>query len=876
MTSLVDLVERLRALLFRDRIEREMNEELRFHLEREAEARATAGSADPRREALLALGGVEQVKEQVRDARGVRAIEDILADTRYALRALRRNLAFSITVVAVLGIAIGAATAVYTVVHRVLLADLPYQNADRLVRIRQKFSPTSFGTISAVDILAIQAEQQSFEAFGAVRFGSASVPGPGGPEVVLAGRATSGFFRALGVTTAYGRLLEPADDAPGADPTVLVSHAWATRTFGTAAAAVGKSITIDGVSHTVAGVLEAGRTDLVGVRAAVWPVLQLATPPRRGPFGFNGVARLKEGVTFEQAVRDLDGISVRIFPLWAAGFQDRAARLYPQPLRDAIIGNSSRQLGLFAGAVALVLLLAIANVATLMLVRASAREHELSVRVALGAGGQRIARLILTECVTLTLLAGAVGLALAKLALDLVGLVAPNLPRLNEVALDGRSVAFAGAVALVSGVLVSLAPLSSVLARRSLAAPALVASPARAGASRRANTVRGVLVVAEFALALPLLLGAGLLANSFLRLQRVDAGFDPHGVVGIGLSLPTARYADSTVRQAFWHRVEARALETAGVTAAGLAGSIPPDNFGDVNNFDLLDKPVPAGTSQPVASWPVVTNGYFAAMGVPLLEGRLFTIADSLTAPPVLVVSRAWAAKYYPGESAVGRQMYSGGCNTCPPATVIGVVGDVLYQGLAGDGIAVYAPVDQDQPRSLSLMVRTTGETHATIRALRTGISGLDPELAPVDIIMTERLSAALGDPRRWAAVVGAFAGAGALLAALGIFGLMSYVVRQRRREIGVRIALGATPASLVWFVLQRGMRYALLGTAIGLGVAGFESRWLGSLLFDVRAGDPTTIAIAVTVLIAIALIACLLPGLRAARIKPLEAISAD
>jgi ABC-type antimicrobial peptide transport system permease subunit len=220
--------------------------------------------------------------------------------------------------------------------------------------------------------------------------------------------------------------------------------------------------------------------------------------------------------------------------------------------------------------------------------------------------------------------------------------------------------------------------------------------------------------------------------------------------------------------------------------------------------------------------------------------------------------------------------MYSGGCSTCPPATVIGVVGDVLYQGLAGDGVAVYAPIEQELPRTLSLIVRSTGEAHVTIRALRAAISGLDPELAPVDIIMTERLGAALGDPRRWAAVVGAFAGAGALLAALGIFGLMSYVVRQRRREIGVRIALGATPNSLTWLVLKRGMGYALLGTAIGLGISGFESRWLGALLFGVGAGDPATIAIAVVLLLSIAAVACLLPGLRAARIRPVEALSSD
>jgi predicted permease len=776
----------------------------------------------------------------------------------------------------VLGLGIGATTAVLTVVNRVLLAGLPYPDAGRLVAINQRNASGNVGTLSVVDVMAIRDQQRSFDVFGALRTGTATVSGAGSPERVAVGRVTSGFFQALGVAPAYGRLFGLGSDAPGEAPLVVVSWGFAEHSLGGAAAAVGKAITIDGTSHTVVGVLDATRTDLAGVPAVVWPVLQLATPDRRGPFGLRAVARLKRDVSLEDAAQDLADISVRVFPLWAAGFQDSSARYAPMPLHQAIVGRATRQLTLFAGAVALVLLLAVANVATLLLVRSSARQQEFAVRDALGAGRHRIARLVFTECATLIALAGMVGLGLAALALNLVGLVAPGLPRLAEIALDGRSVAFALATTAACGLLASLAPLSSLAVRRPVVASALVASSARGGTSRRANAIRGALVVSEFALALPLLLGAGLLANSFLRLQRVDAGFDPRGVFALGLSLPTVRYADSTQVQRFWLRAEARALEAEGVTAAGLAGHIPPDNFGDVNNFDLLDRPVPAGTSQPLSPWPAVTDGYFAAMQIPLLDGRLFTPADSLGAPPVVVVSRGWAAKYYPGESAIGRRMYSGGCNTCPPTTVIGVVSDVHYQGLAGDGVAVYAPVAQDQPRSLFLVVRSRNAAPETLRALRAAISALDPELAPVEIIMTERLGAALGDPRRWVAVVGAFAATGTLLAAVGIFGLMSYVVRQRRREIGVRMAVGATPRSLIWLVVERGMRYVLLGTLIGLALTGLESRWLGSLLFGVEPRDPLTIALAITALLSIALLACLLPGIRAARIRPVEALSSD
>ena len=877
MNPLPNILERLKALVFRNRLERELDEELRHHLALEEEARARRQPRPPAR-ALGALGGVEQVKEAVRDARGVRPLEELIADTRYALRALRRNVGFTLTVVVTLGLGIGATTAVFVVVNRILLAGLPYPDPERLVRIYQQYTPTNRGTISVVDILAIREQQRSFDALGAFRPAGVSISGAAGAERVVAGRATSGFFTALGVRASHGRLIEPADDRPGAPPVVVVSHAFAERALGGAAVAVGKAVPIDGVSHAVVGVLEPGRNDLAGLPAAVWPVLQLGTPARRGPFGYRGLARLKTGVTLGQATRDLAEISARIFPIWAGGFQDSVARLTPVPLREAIVGPATGQIGLFAGAVGLVLRLAIANVATLVLVRASAREHELSVRAALGARRRRLARLVVTECITVTALAGLFGLAIAAFALEAVGLLAPGLPRLAEVAFGASGIVFAGAATLVAAVLVSAVLLVS-LFTGGVSLASLGGSPARTGPGRRANTLRGALVVAEFALALPLLIGAGLLLKSFLRLQRVDPGFDPSGVYGLALSLPPARYSTPAAVRGFWRRAEARAAETEGVTAVGLAGSLPPDNFGDVNNFDLLDKPVPSGTAQHLAPWVPVSPGFFAATGVPLLDGRLFTPGDSVSAPPVVVVSRAWAATYYPNESPIGKQMYSGGCTSCQPTTVISVVGDVPYRGLAGEADAVYAPLgadSQDVDLSLNLVVRSRIGAAATFRALRSALGALDPQVAPVEVVMSERLRAALGDPRRWTAVVGAFATAGVLLAALGIFGLMSYVVRRRRREMGVRLALGADPGSLTRLVVGRGVRYAALGSAIGLALSALESRWLGSLLYGVRAGDPATIALAVAVVMAIAVLSCWVPGLRAARIKPIEVLAGE
>jgi predicted permease len=875
MGLLRDLRERLRAIVFRGRMESELEEELRFHLENEAAARRRAGSPDPDREARLALGSIELIKEDVRDARGVRPLEDFVADARFALRTLRRNPGFAVAVILVLGVAIGAATSVYVVADRVLFAPFPFRDSERLVRVDQRYGSGFTGTISAVDIQAVTEQARSLEAFGAVRYADMSLSGVGDPEHATVGRATAGFFRALDVGPAIGRLIDRSDEAPGAPPVAVLTHAHAERLFGSAQRAVGGSVTLDGRSHTVIGILPADRPSLAGPRVALWTALQLGTPERRGPFGFRGVGRLAEGVTLAQAERDLADLSVRIFPLWSSGFQDSTARLVPVPLRQALVGHAKSQVALFSGGVLLVLLAAVANVATLLLVRASAREHEFAVRVSLGAGRGRLARLVITECLVLTALAAVVATVVAAFGVRIAPLAAPNLPRISQAELSGAAIAFALALSLVCGLLVSLAPLSIASASGSAAAARLAGSGgARTGSGPRAARARAALVVAEFALAFPLLVGAALLFASFLRLERRELGFEPAGLYALNVSLTGDRYSNDTTRLELWRRLEARASEASGVTAAGLSGSLPPDNFGDVNNFNLIDKPVPAGTAEPVAPWPPVTNGYFAALGIQLLEGRLFTPGDTAGAPPVAVVSRTWAEKYYARESAVGKQMIGGGCTSCPPITVAGVVSDVQYRGLTGEADAVYVPLAQQPPGGLFVVVRSQLGPAATIRALRGALADVEPTVAPIEVSLAERVHDALGDPRRWTIVIGAFASVGLLLAALGIFGLMSYVVRRRRRELGIRLALGASPASLTRLVVRSGMFFAAIGTAIGLALSVLQSRWLESLLYGVDAIDGLALGLAALAMLAVAAVACWVPGLAAARVRPVEALS--
>jgi predicted permease len=867
-----DLLERLRSLLFRSRQDRDLDEEMRFHLEREVAERIRAGEdpARARQQARAEFGSMAGSKEAVRDERGIRPLDDLGADLRYGFRSLRRSPGFTVTAALVLGAGLGASAAVFAVVDTVVLSELPYPDADRLVRIYQRNSPVNLFGVSAVDYQAIESQQRTFDAVGAVQRGEAGLTGGGlPPERVVAAQATEGFFRALGIRPAAGRLVARSDEAAGAPPVAVSSHGLAVARFGGPAQALGRSLVIDGVSHLVVGVLRPDAGQVAGVRAAVWSALRIAPPTRRGPFLLRAIARLRPGATLDEATRDLAGISERIFPLWAAGFQDRSARLTPLPLRQTIVGSAQSGIALFGGAVGLVLLIAVANVATLMLVRASARGQELAVRAALGASRLRLARLVVTESLALAAIAAAVAVGIAAGGLGLVGAIAPDLPRLGEIGLGRGMFGFIVAAAIGTGLLVSVPPIVQLVIRP---AGSIVTDPRRVGTSGRTNAVRGALVVLEFALALPLLAGAGLLLATFLRLSRVDPGFDPAGLVAIEVSLPAARYPDPASLQRYWRQALDRLEATPGVRAAGLTNSLPPDEPADINNFDLVSRRVPSGTAQPIAPWVTASADLFPTLGVSLLDGRGFSAADTGSAPPVVLVSRAWARRYFGGESAVGQTLVSGGCDTCPRTTVIGIVGDVKYLGLAGSDEAVYQPMGQAPPQGPAYLLVRTSDPRSAVAA----VAAVDPELPLQTLAMAERIDHSLAARRRVTAVLGAFAAAALALAALGVFGLMSYIVRQRRREIGVRLALGADRGAITRMVMSRGMRYAAAGFGLGLIGVAVEIPWLRSQLFGIAPTDPTTLSAAALLLLGAAAAACWLPGRRAARIHPVEAINSE
>ena len=841
--------------------------ELESHLQMQTAEYLRRGMTpdEARRKAIIASGGMTSAAEAMREQYRVPWLESILRDLRHAARGLRRTPAFTLSAIGVLALGIGSTTAVFSAANAVLRN--PTHDDLAIIFFR------GFPSLSTVDFRAIEEQQRSFSAVGALRGGEVAYRARGDAERVDGARVTAGWFQVLGLRPAAGRLIEPRDEVVGAERVAVLGHELALRTFGDASAALGQTIQVEEVPHIVIGVLPRVSEPLA-TRAAVWSALQMPPPERRGPFGMLAIARLAPGATFESATRDVAGISERVFPIWAPGWNDRTARYEARPIRTAAFATSARMLGIFGAAVALVLLIGVANVASLMLVRAIGRSREVMLRAALGASRTQLVRLFVTESALLAVASALIGIGLGVLGLRVLVALGPTMPGLTVGSLDVRAALFALALAAMAGLIVGAYPVMLLLRRER---SGLSTSARVIGGGRGTQAIRSGFVVGQFALALPLLAISGLLLVSFLRLQRVDPGFDPGNMLTVRVSLPSGAYSTDDLTRGYWARTLPLVRALPGVVAAGVGSSMPPDDFGWSNdNFNLIDRPVAAGAPEPNGPWPAADEGYFAALGVPLVQGRMFTPADS-GPEPVVVVSRTWAEKYYPGESPLGRRMIRGGCTECPPSTIVGVVDDVRYSGLTGPLDGMYSPVVAIWPTTLFLFIRTNGRPEALMPSVRRVLASVDPAV-PLDDLATmeERLYSSMAQPRQWAILLGAFAAAALALAALGVFGMLSYMVHARRRELGVRMALGAHGASVVRLVVGKGFRHALLGSVIGLGAALVGTRTLTTVLYDVSPADPRTLGMATLALLVVALIACWLPARRAAAIDPLEVMRDD
>jgi predicted permease len=876
MSWIRGVIERVREALDRGRFESELDEEIRFHIDRETERLVATGMSPEaaRREAQRMFGEVGRVKDDAREGSGIPWIESVVRDARVAARGLRRAPGFTTSAVLTLGIGIGATTAVFSLIDGVLLEPLPYPSPERLVRIHEKSPPSNVFNISVADLLAIHEMQQVFEAVAGVQGGSAAFTGRGDPQQIPVARVTADWFRVLGVEPAEGRGFLPGEDRPGAEPAVVLSASFRDRAFGDGVDALGQSIVLDDVSHTVVGVLDEGVVSLAGYTADAWPIYRLDPPRRRGPFPMRGVGRLLPDRTFEDAVADLDRISVALFPIYSGiDYRDDSTRLTPFPLKEVMLGDVGQGLWLMLGAVAGVLLIAVANVGSLFLVRATGKEREVVLRASLGATRRRLAAQLFIESLLVASLGGAAGVLLGWLGLEVFIASNPAIPRIREVGLDGSTLLLTAAVTLGAALLFGLAPMARV-AMSSMSARGLGDRTGARGAWAR---LRSALVTAEFALAFSLAVGAALLLVSFQNLQRVDLGYDPDGVVALQMALPTARYGEIEESQAFWEEALERIRAQPGMVSAGLGSSLPPGGAGSTgtNNFDLVDRPVPDGTSEPVALWNEADAGFLSALGVPLLRGRLFEDADR-NGDPVIVVSESWAERYYPGGDALGAQLYSGGDRSVA-LTVVGVVGNVEYQWLTGnDDEAVYEPTWQAPMRAGWVVVRSERSTADVALQLRSVIGSMDPNLPLRIQSMDERSTGPLARPRQWTTLLGVFAGFGLLLACVGVYGVLSHYVSTQRREIGIRVSLGAQPASVRRLVIGRGMSLAVLGILLGLAASLFLARWLQTLVFGVSPHDPLTLAAVAVGLALVAFAACALPAINATRIDPAVTLKGD
>jgi len=813
-----------------------------------------------------------------------------MTDLKFALRQLLKHPGFTAVAVLTLALGIGANTAIFSVVNAVLLRPLPYPEPGQLAQLRADWSGAPATEIGSASFLEVKAQSRSLVRIAAYSGGDMTLTGAGSAEQVVAGAVTADFFPLLGVQPALGRNFTREEDTPNGPKAAMLGHGlWQSR-FGGDAGVLGRTITLNEQGYTVVGILPA--------RFQYPEPFQLWTPLALGETGgtfvkhgegmmlLKAIARLKPGVTLEQAQTELQTIAQRTQPGGPAatprgeGGGGGPGVLTLVGLHEQVVGDVKGALLVLLGAVAFLLLIACANVANLQLARAAARQREMVVRAALGAGRWRIARQLLTESVLLSLAGGGFGLLVAFWGVRALGQWSDaSLPAMEGIGIDAWVLAFTLGVSVLTGLAFGLAP--AVQAWRTNVNAALK-EQGRGDTGGQRNRFRHLLVVSEVALALVLLIGAGLLITSFSRLNDVDPGFRTEGVLTFQVTLPDRR--SSAQKTIFIQQIVERLKALPGVQAAAATDSLPLTDFSRVGVADVEGRPpIDFRTAKredviPL-SRPTVTHDYFSAMGIPVKSGRAFTSQDARPLAGSVVVNESFERRYFPGQSAVGKRirLLPAGANESWQ-TVVGVVSDVRQGGLSGDIMPeAYSPELDDTGENVSFVIRTAGNPTQLISAARAAVTAVEPNQPVHNLItMEQRLAETTTSRRLNTILLGSFAAVALLLAAVGIHGVMSYVVAQRRREIGVRVALGAERSNVLGLILRGGLRLTLLGVAIGLAGAFALTRYLSNLLYSVTATDPFTFAGVSLILLLVALLACWLPARRAARVDPMVALRND
>ena len=868
-----------RNLSNKEAVDQELTEELRAHVDLLTDQKIREG-LDPktaRRAALLEVGGVEQVKEQVREVRMGRPLEDLTQDLRYALRGLRKHRAFTAVAVITLALGIGANTAIFTVINTVLLRPLPYENPDQLVVLTETVSERPAG-VSYQNFVDWRNQNTVFENVTALRpRESFNLTGAGESERLQGRLVSANFLATLGIKPIRGRDFFAEDDQPSATPVVIISHALWQRRFGADESIVGKQLTLNGQQYTVIGITPANFRFGADADLTVPIGLSAERFKLRGKDpGISSFARLKQGTSLDNANAEINTIAARLeqqFPDTNTGHRVRI-----ESLRESVVGDIRPTLLTLLGAVGFVLLIACANVANLLLTRSAGRQREMAIRTALGAGRMRILRQLFTESTVLALAGGVVGLLLAIWGTSVLSSYIPDgIPRMNELGLDARVLAFTFGASLLTGIFFGLAPVLQ-SAKRNLTE---TLKEGERNSSPSHNRAGKLLVISEVALTLVLLVGAGLLVKSFWRLSQVDPGFDPQNVLAMQISI-NARPDEGPRVDNFLSGLQQRVRQLPGVQSVAVSNGLP---FEGANFPPLVleGKPAPPPGQDPTGLQYIVSPDYFKTMGIDVIRGRLFSTEDRKDTPQVALVDEVFARQYFPNEDPIGRRFRPNTPNA-DSREIIGVVRHVEHAGLEGqtaNTAEFYFNFDQLSVASLpryvrrvNLLVRTTVEPLSLTGPVRNQISALDKDQAVFNVRTMEQALAQSVEARRFSMILLAvFALLALTLAAVGIYGVISYSVAQRTREVGIRMALGARTIDVLNLVVRDGLKLVLIGIVVGLGGALLLTRLMTTLLFGVTATDAVTYVTVALGLVIVALIACCIPARRATKVDPLIAL---
>jgi predicted permease len=882
----------LRRIFRKQQTERQLDSELRFHLEQRIADRVATGEApeEARRQAQIEFGGVEAIKQECRESRRVHFFEVLLQDVRYGLRMLRRNPAFTAVAILTLTLGIGANTAIFSVVNGVLLNPLPYPHPEQLITLHESKPNFQYGSVSYPNFRDWQKNNRVFSAMAITRYTAFGLTGMGDAEQLNGMFISSDLFPILGIKPILGRGLAAGEDEVGQPPVVLISAGLWQRKFGSSPEVLGKSLTLDAKSYTIIGVV-ANRPDLAEgsqMTDIYVPIGQWTNPlltRRTAGLGIHGIGRLKDGVSFEQARSDMDRVAANL----AAAYPDEDKGIGASliPLRQQVVGHVQPFLIVLLACVGFVLLIACVNVANLLLARSVSRKREFGVRVALGAPAGRIVRQLLTESILLAGCGGLLALVLAQWTTRWMLKMLPDaVPRAEEIGMDARVMLFTLAISALCGVLFGLFP---ALRLSRLAMPSgMKEGDARSGSS--SLRTQNAFVAVQTALALVLLVGAGLMIRSLAQLWKVDPGFNPHNVLTFGISLaPSIQTAKAEKIRAAFHGVEATLASAPGVEAVSFTWGAVPLQYDDEVLFWMEGQPKPSNPMD--MNWAlsyVVSPGYLQAMGIPLLRGRFLTASDDEHGPTVVVIDQALAQRFFPGQDPVGKLIHL--YEYEQPVEVVGVVKHVKQFGLDGDDqqslqAQMYRSFMQlpDKamvlaPSGTGVVVRYAGKSSDgvfdSIRSVVRRISR--DQVISAAQTMDEAISSTLATRRYSMILLTGFAGLALLLAAVGTYGVMSYVVGQRTREIGIRMALGARRGDVLGMVISQGARMALLGVIAGLLAAFALSRLISGLLFGVSPTDPLTFLSVAAILSFIALLACYVPARRATRVDPTLALRCE